>query len=100
MGFGRSDKPCERFDFWLKEPGLCGRCAWPENEHKEIVMKPYQARVITELSELNKKRDKLTEFIKSDTFRSISEDEQGLLKRQDEAMFRYAAVLSERIVKF
>lgn len=63
-------------------------------------MQPHQQRVVDELNELNLKRDKLTEFLKGDMFKSIDEHEQTRLIKQSLVMEDYASILAERIVNF
>ncbi len=100
MGYGRAEKACSAYKFWPANPGLCGRCAWTEGEHQEIAMKPHQQRVVDEMKELNIKRDKLTEFIKGDLFKTLDDGEQSRLNRQLFVMGEYAGILAERIVHF
>ena len=63
-------------------------------------MKPHQKRVVTELDELNIKRDKLAVFLCGDNFRSLDSAEQLRLNRQAQAMEKYAEILRERIANF
>ncbi len=61
---------------------------------------PFHARVIEEKKELDWKRDKLTEFLKGDIFKTLPLDEQERLTRQLGIMEQYSNVLAERIVHF
>ena len=63
-------------------------------------MAPHQQRVVAEREELVHKIDKLTEFLKGDTFKSLPADEQDRLNRQLAIMEQYSNVLAERIVHF
>jgi hypothetical protein len=63
-------------------------------------MAPHQQRVVAEREELMHKIDKLTEFLKGDTFKSLPADEQDRLNRQLAVMGQYSNVLAERIVHF
>lgn len=63
-------------------------------------MKPHQERVVTEKSELDDKRGKLTAFIGGDTYRTLDQVEQSRLNRQLEAMTLYSNILGERIAAF
>jgi hypothetical protein len=63
-------------------------------------MQPHQQRVVDEKQELDIKRDKLTEFLKGDLFRSLPEDEQVRLSKQLTVMGEYSGILAERIVHF
>lgn len=63
-------------------------------------MAPHQQRVVAEREELVHKYEKLTEFLKGDIFKTLSEDEQWRLRRQHTAMGEYVSILAERIVHF
>jgi hypothetical protein len=63
-------------------------------------MEAYQQRVVEEKRELDSKRDKLTEFLKSPNRIKVSQDEQDRLARQLAAMEVYSGILAERIVHF
>jgi len=63
-------------------------------------MQPHQERVVTEKTELDDKREKLTAFIGGDVYRTLDKAEQSRLNRQLEAMTLYAHVLGERIAAF
>lgn len=63
-------------------------------------MKPHQERVVTEKSELDEKRYKLTAFTFSDTFAALPKEEQERLNRQHSIMEQYSNVLGERIAAF
>ena len=63
-------------------------------------MQPHQQRVVDEKSELDLKRDRLTEFLKGKIFQTLPADEQERLIRQLDIMGDYSGVLAERIVHF
>lgn len=63
-------------------------------------MEAYQQRVIEEKKELDIKRDKLTEFLKSGDRSKVPQDEQDRLNRQLAHMDAYSNVLAERINHF
>lgn len=63
-------------------------------------MQPHQERVVTEKTELDTKRQKLTAFIGGDTYRTLGSVEQSRLNRQLEAMTLYSNILGERIAAF
>lgn len=60
-------------------------------------MQPYQERVIEELGQLNDKRIKLAQFINTDIFQQLAEDERDTLSRQFDAMGEYARALEDRV---
>lgn len=35
MSYGRSEKPCDNYKHWPSNEGLCGRCGWEKQDHKE-----------------------------------------------------------------
>jgi len=63
-------------------------------------MKEYQKRVVEEKTELDNKLVKLNNFIESDRFEDIDEEEQERLTRQGIAMQDYSLILEERIAAF
>lgn len=63
-------------------------------------LKPHQQRVVAEQTELDLKRQKLTEFIGGDLYQSLNGVDQTLLSRQLEAMTVYSDILGERIALF
>jgi len=63
-------------------------------------MKDFQQRVIDERIELDKKREKLEAFFHTDTFNSLSRNEQLLLQRQYAIMTIYSQTLEKRIELF
>lgn len=64
-------------------------------------MSPHQERVITEKTELDDKRTKLAEFIKSNpVFDELHPQEQLRMHRQLQAMELYSDILGERIEAF
>lgn len=63
-------------------------------------MHPHQERVVTEQTDLDSKRQKLTAFIGGGTYRTLDPVEQSRLNRQLEAMTLYSNILGERIAAF
>jgi hypothetical protein len=63
-------------------------------------MKEYQKRVVEEKTDLDNKLVKLNNFIESDRFEDIDEEEQERLTRQGIAMQDYSLILEERIAAF
>jgi crAss001_48 related protein len=63
-------------------------------------MKPHQERVVTEKTDLDDKRQKLTAFIGGDIYRTLDATEQSRLNRQLDAMTLYSGILAERIAAF
>ena len=63
-------------------------------------MKEYQKRVVEEKTELDNKLVKLNNFIESDRFEDVDEEEQERLTRQGIAMQDYSLILEERIAAF
>jgi hypothetical protein len=61
---------------------------------------PHQQRVIDELSELDDKLLKLTTFFGTPTFAALAAREQQLLRRQEEVMQEYSAILGERVAGY
>ena len=63
-------------------------------------MQPFQQRVVDESWELVEKILKLSNFIDTETFLTLPEDEQLRLKKQLEIMKQYSNILRERIYHF
>jgi hypothetical protein len=64
-------------------------------------MQPHQQRVIDEKTELDEKLSKLHDFIQDNPmFKTLPEDEQKRLGRQDFIMAEYSNILRERIEAF
>lgn len=62
---------------------------------------PHQQRVVDEKAELDEKLGKLHDFIQGNPiFKTLPEDEQKRLQRQDLVMAEYSQILSERIAAF
>ena len=61
---------------------------------------PYQQRVVEEQLELDKKLNALSEFIWSDQYLEINENQQYLLGLQSSFMRQYSEVLTKRILDF
>jgi hypothetical protein len=65
-----------------------------------IKMIGYQNRVISELNELDKKLDKLSNFLSTETFENLDTQEKHLLLVQHKLMESYAMILELRITTF
>lgn len=80
--------------------GFDGYLQWlPERQFAEA-FKPAgtaKARVHFELSELSDNLYKLGMFLLTDTFLSLSEENQELLKKQAEVMAEYESILTARL---
>jgi hypothetical protein len=63
-------------------------------------LQPHEVRVVQERTELMEKITKLHEFMKSDFYRTINEENQLLFKEQEFAMRNYADTLLKRINLF
>ena len=63
------------------------------------IMSDYLIRLKEEKKELDKKRESLREFMKSDKFQEIDPVQMTLLNIQIEAMNTYGQILLERIVR-
>jgi hypothetical protein len=62
---------------------------------------PHQQRVVDEKAELDKKAHALSQFIGTSlTFETIDPAEQERLKEQNDIMWQYSQILSERIAAF
>jgi len=60
----------------------------------------YQQRVIDEKTQLDERLQKLDAFGRTEAFKALSPEEQGLLNRQHSLMEQYSMVLGERIEMF
>jgi hypothetical protein len=60
----------------------------------------FRYRVILERSELRTKIDALAAFLKTPTFSTLDNAEQGRLKTQLDIMTQYEGILAERILAF
>ena len=63
-------------------------------------MEDYQQRVVDEKDELDQKLDRLSVFMKGDTFKGLPSEEQSRMDRQLKAMSAYSEILAERIAAF
>ena len=54
-------------------------------------------RLIAERHELRDKIYKLSTFLDSDMFKSLSDIQRGLLERQEQVMIEYEEILKERL---
>ena len=66
----------------------------------EARMQPHQERVVEEEKALREKFDKLNAFLIGDTFKTVSDQDGDLLRRQHRHMGAYLDVLVERIARF
>lgn len=78
----------------------CGHPAGVVPDFTEIAMQPYQQRVVNEKSKLDEKIKKLSEFIESNHFARVDQDEQVRMRQQLRAMQTYSDVLYDRIDAF
>ena len=60
-------------------------------------MKDYVARMLQEHSDLNDKVTKLSEFMKSEKYSALSDEQKDLLNAQYHAMSSYLFILARRI---
>lgn len=60
-------------------------------------MEEHVKRLVVERDELSDKLKKLSEFMKSDTFKKLDEDDKMILKIQKDSMKTYKRALSLRI---
>ena len=71
------------------------------NQDKPMTYAPHQQRVVDEKTELDERLGKLHDFIQENPiFKTLPEDEQKRLQRQDLVMAEYSQILSERIAAF
>ena len=63
-------------------------------------MKAFQKRVVAEKKALDAKREKLDEFIRSDKFAELDDEEQFRLMFQSSVMVMYSDILDQRIRHF
>jgi hypothetical protein len=63
-------------------------------------MEPHQQRVVDEKAELDERRMKLDQFLKSEKSPIITIEERNRMERQESAMAIYSAILGERINAF
>jgi len=63
-------------------------------------MQPHQQRVVQEKNDLDVKLKRLNEFLNTETFTQLGEQERGRLLRQSGIMADYSAVLTQRIEAF
>lgn len=61
---------------------------------------PYQQRVVEEREQLNEKISSLMAFIKTESFKALSNYDRTLLNLQAEIMGDYLAILTKRISRF
>lgn len=64
------------------------------------MLQPHEQRVVNEAVDLDEKTLKLRNFLDSDGFQSLDEDDKNLLLGQFGAMCSYLAILSLRINKY
>tara|TARA_R110000868_G_C10972674_1_gene770763 strand:+ start:29243 stop:29593 length:351 start_codon:yes stop_codon:yes gene_type:complete len=61
---------------------------------------PHQQRVVAELEQLADRTKKLEDFLHTDLYAGLPEDERELLKMQADAMVLYLGILNTRRAKF
>ena len=59
---------------------------------------PHEVRMCAEYAQLEDRKNKLLQFMETDTFKVLDDDKQMLMRRQAIAMAEYASVLLERII--
>lgn len=64
------------------------------------IMKPHEQRVIEEKAKLHENAIKLSTFIESEIFKSLSDTERSLLLHQLQVMKEYLEILGKRIANF
>lgn len=60
----------------------------------------YKRRAAAELEELNERLNDLNEFLRTEKFESLTDEQKGALESQRHHMSSYATVLRERIAAF
>ncbi|MGJ0638047.1 crAss001_48 related protein [Xenorhabdus bovienii] len=63
-------------------------------------MQPHQQRVIDELTELDEKIEKLSDFIGDAIYKGLNETDRFLLAMQLSAMKAYSEILHKRVKRF
>lgn len=63
-------------------------------------MEPYQQRVVDEKNELDARYEKPLDFLCTDVFKGLPQQEKDRLVRQADIMLKYSLVLGERIAAF
>ena len=63
-------------------------------------MKPHQQRVVDERNDLDVKREKLHDFLHTDTYAKLDDGERGTLQAQYIVMGNYSDILQIRIEIF
>ena len=66
----------------------------------EFQLDDYKSRATAELEELNERLDALNEFLRTEKFESLTDEQKGALESQRHHMSSYATVLGERIAAF
>lgn len=61
---------------------------------------PHEQRVIDEKAELDQRIDKLSSFLATDTFDTLTDEERSLLRRQYAVMVELSVLLASRISLF
>jgi hypothetical protein len=69
-----------------------------EDQKNTPTQPTFKERLINEKTELDEKRKKLEDFIKTEAFQKIHPAQMSLLNIQASAMLTYSQVLSERII--
>ena len=63
-------------------------------------MQPYQQRVVAEKADLDGKISRLADFIGSDRFVKVDEEERDRMREQLRVMLLYSEILGERIAAY
>lgn len=63
-------------------------------------MKEYQKRVCQEQEDIDAKRLRLLDFMKTNIFDALPSDEKRRLQNQEYVMWQYSEILGERIANF
>ena len=80
-----------------KEIGVCPACEEKKTEDKKTEDFSFVERMQKEQDELDIKRVKLQEFIDSEKFKSLDEENQSLLCMQLNCMANYEMILERRL---
>lgn len=95
-------KTPERLDRWSLEYIRIERVLASINKTEKgtQAMQPYQERVLSEKSELDRRIKNLSAFMRSDEFRALDREEMDRLAEQRRIMFTYSNILNQRIIHF
>lgn len=65
-----------------------------------MVLQDWQVRVVNEQEELEHKINKLKDYLETDSFNALPEEDKNLLRQQRAAMQTYSCILGWRIQRF